>query len=124
MITDHITTFESAPDLKRGSITIYSIYTTKAEAIYDINTNEETINLIKTNLAKDIQKQMIKDLSGYFDDSFTEEDVFYITTINHKQLEDMRKLAELTKYMSTDEVEKILKAYEGLKNLNELGLFK
>lgn len=51
------------------------------------------------------------------DESFDEKDIEYITTLSHGQLEKMRKLAELTKGMSIDEVEKVLHAYEALADL-------
>ena len=73
---------------------------------------------IKADLAKQIQKEMIKDLSGYFTcESFDEKDIEYITTLSPGQLEKMRRLAELTKWMSIDEVEKVLHAYEALTDL-------
>ena len=50
-------------------------------------------------------------------ESFDEKDIEYITTISHGQLEKMRKLDELTKRMSIDEVEKVLNAYEALADL-------
>ena len=50
-------------------------------------------------------------------ESFDEKDIEYITIISHGQLERMRKLDELTKWMSIDEVETVLHAYEALADL-------
>ena len=116
MIYDHIKYFENI-NHKTGDIEVRAIYTVDLSEVIDPSTYEETEKTV-IKLTKQIQKEMIKDLSGYFkDESFDEKDVEYITTISHGQLEKMRKLAELTKWMSIDEVEKVIHAYEALTDL-------
>lgn len=116
MIYDHIKYFENI-DLETGDIEVRAIYTVDHSEVIDPCTYEETKEIVKIELAKEIQKEMIKDLSGY---SFDEKDVEYITTISHGRLEKMRKLDELTKWMSIEDVKKILCAYGALR---ELGMF-
>lgn len=116
MILDHIC-YRKEVDPHTGRITIQASYRIDSESITAIGMTEELYKKIKIELAKQIQKEMIKDLSGYFHDSFDEKDVEYIATISHRQLEDMRKLAELTKWMTIDEVEKVLHAYGALTDL-------
>lgn len=116
---DHIEYFENI-DHETGNIEVRAIYTVDFDAIIDPRTNEETKTAIKIELAKAIQKEMVKNLSGFFHDSFNEEDIAYITTMNHAMLDDMRKLREWTKWMKIEDVKKILCAYTALK---ELGMF-
>ena len=114
MNLDHIQYYEEVdpPTFKR---TIQACYRIKREAITSMGGMGLVYDEIKADLAKQIQKEMIKDLSGYFTcESFDEKDIEYITTLSHGQLEKMRKLTELTKWMSIDEVEKVLHAYEAL----------
>lgn len=119
MIIDHIKYFENI-DHETGNIEVRAIYTVDLDKIIDPGTDEETKMATKIELAKAIQKEMIKSLSGFFHDSFNEGDIEYITTINHEMLDDMRKLGELTKGMKIEDVKKILCAYTALK---ELGMF-
>lgn len=119
MILDHMEFFEDV-NLEKGLTVIRAMYNVRGEAVCDISTDDHTKRDIKVELAKDVQKQMVKDLSGFFDDSFTDEDVFYITHINKKMLDDMRKLAELTIYTKVEDVEKLIHIYEALK---DLGIF-
>lgn len=116
MIYDHIKYFENI-DHETGDIEVHAIYTVDLSEVIDPRTYEETKEIVKVELAKKIQEEMIKDLSGY---SFDEKDVEYITTISHGRLEKIRKLDELTKWMSIEDVKKILCAYEALR---ELGMF-
>lgn len=116
MILDHIC-YRKEADPRTGRIVIQASYCIDSKSITAIGMTEELYKKIKIELAKQIQKEMIKDLSGYFHDSFDEKDVEYIATISHRQLEDMRKLAELTKWMTIDEVEKVLHAYGALTDL-------
>lgn len=114
MNLDHIWYHEEV-NLPANERTIQACYHIKLETTTSI---ELVYDEIKAELAKQIQKEMIKDLSGYFTcESFDEKDIEYITTISHGQLERMRKLDELTKRMSIDEVEKVLHAYEALADL-------
>lgn len=119
MILDHIEFFDSV-DMPKGDIKLRAVYHVEKTATLDISKSQGDVNDLKVELAKSIQEQMIKDLSGYFDDSFTEEDVLYITGINHRQLDEMRQLAEITKHMSVEQVQKILTTYALLV---DLGLF-
>lgn len=116
MILDHIEYTENV-DVKTGKIAFRAMYRIVDNYLCDIHEGEEIKDEIKVKLAKSIQKQMIKDLSGYFHDSFTDEDILYITQINHTMLSEMRQLAELTKYMSVEQVQKILSAYAILVDL-------
>ena len=116
MILDHIKYAEDV-DVKTGKIIIRETYRIDVKDVCDVSENKETKDNIKIELAKSIQEQMVKDLSGYFDDSFTDEDIFYITHINHTMLNEMRQLAEFTKYMSIEQVKKILSAYALLVDL-------
>lgn len=101
-----------------GKRTIHARYRIELEAVTSTGSMGLVYDEIKAELGKQIQKEMIKDLSGYFkDESFDEKDIEYITAISHSQLEKMRKLDELTKRMSIDEVEKVLHAYEALADL-------
>lgn len=115
MILDHIEYAEDV-DVKTGKIAIRAMYRIVGNYLCDIHEGEEIKDEIKVKLAKSIQKQMIKDLSGYFHDSFTDEDILYITQINHTMLSEMRQLAEFTKYMGVEQVKKIL-AYAILVDL-------
>lgn len=119
MILDHMEFFEDV-NLDKGLTVIRAMYNARGEAVCDISTDDHTKRDIKVELAKAVQTQMVKDLSGFFDDSFTDEDVFYITHINKKRLDDMRKLAELTIYTKVEDVEKLIHIYEALK---DLGIF-
>lgn len=119
MILDHIEFFDSV-DMPKGDIKLRAVYHVEKTATLDISKSQGDVNDLKVELAKSIREQMIKDLSGYFDDSFTEEDVLYITGINHRQLDEMRQLAEITKHMSVEQVQKILTTYALLV---DLGLF-
>lgn len=123
MIYDHIEYFENI-DHETGNIEVRAIYTVDFDAIIDPRTNEETKTAIKIELAKAIQKEMVKNLSGFFHDSFNEEDIAYITTINHEMLDDMRKLGEWTKWMKIEDVKKILCAYGALRELGMFGMEK
>lgn len=116
MNLDHIEYYEEV-HLPTGRRTIQARYRIEREAITAEGCMGLVYDEIRAELAKQIQKEMIKDLSGYFHDSFDEKDVEYVATISHGQLERMRKLAELTKWMSIDEVEKVLHAYEALADL-------
>ena len=116
MILDHIKFFENT-DIIKGKIKLSAVYQTSANDLCDIPTDDRSKESIQLELAKTIQSQMIKDLSGYFHDSFTDEDIFYISCINHTQLAEMRQLAEITKYMSVDQVQKILTIYALLADL-------
>lgn len=107
-------------DQETGNIEFRAIYTVDFDTIIDPRTNEKTKTAIKIELAKAIQKEMVKNLSGFFHDSFNEEDIAYITAMNHAMLDDMRKLGEWTKGMKIEDVKKILCAYTALK---ELGMF-
>lgn len=115
MILDHIE-FSDGIDIPKNDIKLRAVYHVEKTATLDISERHDTVNDLKVELAKSIREQMIKDLSGYFDDSFDEKDVEYVATISHRQLENMRKLAELTKWMTVDEVEKALRAYEVLED--------
>lgn len=119
MILDHIEFFDSV-DVPKGDIKLRAVYHVAKTATLDISKSQGDVNDLKVELAKSIREQMVKDLSGYFDDSFTEEDVLYITGINHRQLDEMRQLAEITKYMSVEQVQKILTTYALLV---DIGLF-
>lgn len=119
MIIDHIKYVENI-DHETGNIEVRAIYTVDFDAIIDPRTDEETKMATKIELAKAIQKEMIKNLSGFFHDSFDEEDIAYITTMNHEMLDDMRKLREWTKWMRIEDVKKLLCAYGALY---ELGMF-
>lgn len=117
MNLDHIEYYEE-DDLRAGTRTIQARYRIEREAVTFEGCMGLVYDEIRAELAKQIQKEMIKDLSGYFTcESFDEKDIEYITTISHGQLERMRKLDELTKWMSIDDVEKVLHAYEALTNL-------
>ena len=119
MIIDHIKYLENI-DYETGDIKVHAIYTVDLSEVIDPRTYEETEKTVKIELAKEIQKEMIKNLSGFFHDSFNEEDIAYITTMNHEMLDDMRKLGEWTKGMKIEDVKKILCAYGALR---ELGMF-
>ena len=119
MIIDHIKYLENI-DHETGDIEVHAIYTVDLSEVIDPRTYEETEKTVKIKLAKEIQKEMIKNLSGFFHDSFNEEDIAYIITMDHKTLDDMRKLEELTKGMKIEDVKKILYAYGALR---ELGMF-
>lgn len=113
MNLDHICYHEEV-DVTTLKRTIQACYRIECKAVTYMEDMELVYDEIKAELAKQIQKEMIKDLSGYFSDSFDERDIEYVTTISHVQLERMRKLDKLTKRMSIDEVEKVLHAYEAL----------
>lgn len=114
MNPDHIEYYEEV-HAPTGTRTIQACYRIEREAVTATGCMGLVYDKIRTELTEQIQKEMIKDLSGYFKgESFDEKDIEYITTISHSQLEKMRKLAELTKWMSIDEVEKVLHAYEAL----------
>lgn len=101
--------------------TIQACYRIECKAVISMGEMSLVYDEIKAELAKKIQKEMIKDLSGYFTcESFDEKDIEYITTISHGQLERMRKLAELTKRMSIDEVEQVLHAYKVLADFADV----
>lgn len=119
MILDHIE-FSDSVDMPKGDIKLCATYHVEKTATLDISESHGAVNDLKVELVKSIREQMVKDLSGYFDDSFTEEDVLYITGINHRQLDEMRQLAEITKHMSVEQVQKILTTYALLV---DLGLF-
>lgn len=117
MNLDHIRYYEEV-DLPALKKTIQACYRIDCEAITSVENIGLVYDEIKAELVKQIQKEMIKDLSGYFTcESFDEKDIEYITTLSHGQLEKMRRLAELTKGMSIDDVEKALHAYEALADL-------
>lgn len=116
MIIDHIEFYDGI-DIPKGNIKLHAVYHVEKTATLDISESHGAVNDLKVELAKSIREQMVKDLSGYFDDSFTEEDVLYITGINHRQLDKMRQLAEITKYMSVEQVQKILTTYALLVDL-------
>lgn len=117
MILDHIC-YRKEADPRTGRIIIQASYRIDSKSITAIGMTEELYKKIEIELAKQIQKEMIKDLSGYFkDDSFNEKDIEYITNLTHKDVEEIRKLRELTKWMSIYEVEKVLHAYEALTDL-------
>lgn len=116
MILDHITCTEDV-DVKTGKIIIRERYQIDVKNVCDISENKEIKDEIKIKLAESIREQMIKDLSGYFHDSFTDEDILYITQINHTMLNEMRQLAELTKHTSVEQVKKILLTYAILVDL-------
>lgn len=116
MILDHMEFFEDV-NLEKGLTVIRAMYNVRGEAVCDISTDDHTKRDTKVKLAKAVQDQLVKDLSGFFDDSFTDEDVLYITHINHDQLDKMRQLAEITKYMRVEQVQKILTAYALLADL-------
>ena len=117
MNLDHISYHEEV-DLTTFKRTIQACYRIECEAVTSTGGMELVYDEIKAELAKQIQKEMIKDLSGYFTcESFDEKDIEYITTISHGQLERMRKLDELTKWMSIDEVETVLHAYKAMAGL-------
>lgn len=113
MIYDHIEYYEE-DHIPTGTRIIQACYRIECKAVISMGEMELVYDEIKAELAKQIQKEMIKDLSGYFSDSFDERDIEYVTTISHVQLERIRKLDKLTKRMSIDEVEKVLHAYEAL----------
>lgn len=116
MILDHMEFFEDV-NLEKGLTVIRAMYNVRGEAVCDISTDDHAKRDTKVKLAKAVQNQLVKDLSGFFDDSFTDEDVLYITHINHDQLDKMRQLAEITKYMRVEQVQKILTAYALLAEL-------
>lgn len=116
MILDHMEFFEDV-NLEKGLTVIRAMYNVRGEAVCDISTDDHTKRDTKVKLAKAVQNQLVKDLSGFFDDSFTDEDVLYITHINHDQLDKMKQLAEITKYMRVEQVQKILTAYALLAEL-------
>lgn len=116
MILDHIEYLEDV-DVKTGKIIIRERYQIAVSGACDIHEDKEIKDEIKIELAKSIQEQMVKDLSEFFHDSFTDEDIFYITHISHTTLNKMRQLAEFTKYMSVEQVQKILSAYAILVDL-------
>ena len=117
MNPDHIEYYEEV-HFPTGTRTIQARYRIERESVTSEGDMGLVYDEIRAELAKQIQKEMIKDLSGYFTcESFDEKDIEYITTLSHGQLEKMRKLDELTKWMSIDEVEKVLHAYEALADL-------
>lgn len=117
MNLDHISYYEQF-DLPTNKRTIRACYRIECKAVTSMGEMRLVYDGIKAELVKQIQKEMIEDLSGYFIcESFDEKDIEYITSLSHDQLEKMRKLDELTKWMSIDEVEKVLHAYEALADL-------
>lgn len=121
MNLDHIEYYEEV-HFPTGTRTIQARYRIEREAVTSEGDMELVYDEIRAELTKEIQKEMIKDLSGYFTcESFDEKDIEYITTISHGQLDRMRKLDKLTKRMSIDEVEKVLHAYEALADLAACG---
>ena len=112
MLLDHIKYAEYV-DVKTGKLIISERYQIDVKDVCDISENKETRDSIKNELEKSIQEQIIKDLSG----DFTDEDISYITHINHTTLDKMRRLAEFTKYMSIEQIQKILTAYALLAEL-------
>ena len=120
MIYDHIEYYEE-DHIPTGTRTIQACYRIECKAVISMGEMSLVYDEIKAELAKRIHKEMIKDLSGYFTcESFDEKDIEYITTISHGQLEKMRKLDELTKRMSIDEVENVLHAYEAMAYLADV----
>lgn len=119
MNSDHIRYYQAA-DFQAGTVTIQARYHIEREAVISMEDMGLVCDESKAELTKQIQKEMIRDLSGYFVDSFDDKDIEYVATLSHRQLEDMRKLAELTKWMTIDEVEKILHAYEALADLADV----
>ena len=121
MNLNHVEYYEEV-HFPTGTRTIQARYRIEREAVTSEGDMELVYDEIRAELTKEIQKEMIKDLSGYFTcESFDEKDIEYITTISHGQLERMRKLDKLTKRMSIDEVEKVLHAYEALADLAACG---
>lgn len=121
MNLDHISYYEQF-DLPTNKRTIQARYCIECKAVTYMEDMELVYDEIRAELAEKIQKEMIKDLSGYFkDESLDEKDIEYITTISHGQLERMRKLDELTKWMSIDEVEKVLHTYKAMADLAACG---
>lgn len=116
MILDHIEYTEDV-DVKTGKIIIRERYQIAVSGACDVHEDKEIKDEIKVKLAKSIQEQMVKDLSEFFHDSFTDEDIFYITHISHTTLNKMRQLAEFTMHMSVEQVKKILSAYAILVDL-------
>ena len=91
MNPDHIAYYEwfNLPVEKK---TIRACYRIERKAVASAGDMELVYDEIKAELVKEIQKEMIKDLSGYFkDESFDEKDVEYITTISHGQLEKAKR---------------------------------
>ena len=120
MNPDHIEYYEEV-HFPTSTRTIQARYRIERESVTSEGDMELVYDEIRAELAKQIQKEMIKDLSGYFTcESFDEKDIEYITTLSHGQLEKMRKLDELTKWMSFVEVVKVLLAYEELADLAAL----
>lgn len=62
---DHIKYVENI-DHETGNVEVRAVYTVDFDKIIDPDTNEETKTAIKIELAKEIQKEMIKNLSGFF----------------------------------------------------------
>lgn len=81
MILDHINYIEDV-DVKTGKIAIRATYRIINDYLCDIHEGQEIKDEIKVKLAKSIQEQMIKDLSGYFHDSFTDEDIIFETIVS------------------------------------------
>lgn len=104
-------------DIHTGKIMCRGFYHLSAKKEYDVSEAEDNKDAIIFELIRSLKKQMIEDLSGYFNDSLTDEDIEYLTNMSHTELQKIQQLAEFTKYMSVEQVQKILSAYALLVDL-------
>ena len=116
MIFEHIH-FTEDVNIHTGKAIICGVYHLSDKKECDIAEAEENKDAIKLELVRSFKKQMIEDLSGYFNDSLTDEDIEYLANMSHTKLQKIQQLDEFTKHMSIEQVQKILSAYAILVDL-------
>lgn len=118
MLKDHLIIVKK-PDLEKGILYIRGQYYLKSTKVCDISDDELIVAGLEEDVTHEIDQQLTEDVFGYSD--LTNEDIAYIFSLDHKQLERARNVANLTKFIPYDTLVHILCAYSHLAALSMFG---
>lgn len=121
MLKDHLIIAKGV-DIEHGTQQIRGRYCLESSKVCDISDDELIVAGLEEDAIHEIQQQLTEDLFEYYD--FTNEDVAYIFSLNHKELERIRAIMNLTKNIPYDTLIHILCAYSHLAALGVFGANK
>lgn len=118
MLKDHLIIVKK-PDLEKGILYIRGQYYLKSTKVCDISDDELIVAGLEEDAVHEINQQLTEDIFEDYD--FTNEDIAYIFSLDHKQLERARNVANLTKFIPYDTLVHILCVYSHLAALSMFG---
>lgn len=117
MLKDHLRV-ATHDDIKRGVKKIRADYHITCDEECDIADDELAVAGFEEDVVHKINQTLIDDI--FCNSDLTNEDVAYILNLgtSHARVERQRKIMELTKYLSVNDVERLVWAYSAPYNYN------